>query len=112
MLNIEEFMKLPDEEKKKYINRTYPSGVEKKNDFVDHGVGVYADGGKGSEDYCEFMSCQFPDATESECSQGKRYGTDDGREPRFCETHWKEVNKDSEFYPIRKPLDRDQFMKA
>lgn len=86
VLNIDEFMELPDNEKVNYINRIYPEG--KPGGHQDYDIEIFPVGYMGVAE-CEM--CSKP--------QERFIGTSDPREPKFCFKHYKRINKDSEFIP-------------
>lgn len=84
IIRIAQFMALPDSEKVKYWQMTYPTGRAKPSDAIEYGIGVY------QNRQCE--SCE--DATV----HAKAFGTDDSREPKFCEKHFIEISEETDFY--------------
>ncbi len=102
-LSITEFMKLPDNVKTDYFNRIFPSGEENKTDYFDHDIGIFS-----AHEYTD-MSCEVcRGITEGWIFNADQYsptgekhekfiGTGDSREPKYCFTHYAEVNKTSDF---------------
>jgi hypothetical protein len=84
-ISLAEFMALPDAEKVKFFIRIYPEVAG--NESNDYDIGINID-----DSYCELAT------SETECSEGTwRIGTGDSREPQFCENHYREINKTSDF---------------
>jgi hypothetical protein len=85
-LSLSEFMALPDKEKLTFFIRTYPERAGK--DYHDLDIGVYPE---SEPDSCDMIG-------GSECSPSRwRIGTNDSREPRFCELHYRAINRTSDF---------------
>jgi hypothetical protein len=85
-LSLSEFMALPDKEKLAFFNRTYPDKAGK--DYHDFDIGIYPE---SEPDSCDMVGGEH-------CSDSRwRIGTNDPREPRYCEKHYREINRTSDY---------------
>ncbi len=82
-MKIKEFMELPDEEKIKYTQNTYPA--EDKAEVWPFDFGVF-----------QSRECEFC-APEDMTKHVKVYGTADSREPKFCEMHFIKMSQSTDF---------------
>jgi hypothetical protein len=89
-LKIAEFMQLGDNDMIKYQCRSYPRADGNKEEYNVHGIDIYY---HGSCDKCGLCAS----TTEANDEIIKLIGTDDCREPRFCEPCYTEINLTSDF---------------
>jgi hypothetical protein len=90
-INIQEFMRLPDEEKAKYTHRYFTNDA--KTEFHDLDVRVFT-----AQELQFVPGARVPMCEMCDVMHDKYIGTSDPREPKFCFKHFIEINKESIFF--------------